>query len=240
MVILNGFSLDGGWVGSVRAGATDSEEIWEISDPDGGDVSFDSSAPAGWAHGQVPASQAGTVTVTSGNSSVSMAPDDDGGQLPGEYESSSITPLLPWTPGEPFVISALGGTVPPFSFELVAPKPMQILSPQIPDGGAHLAVELDAGLNLRWANASCGDRVVIEVHHSGLDTSTVTRIAVPANAGSYTVPGDLIIPDSNVEITVSSYRMVVVDAGAWEVIGEARVEATWPDGGPFFVDLDFP
>ena len=223
-------------VGNVSVLAAPAGEYWLISDRDGGWASQVSTGAVGPLR-TFPIPNAGEVSVSSAGSSVSLAPEDDAGQYPGAYDAPA-TQTLSFAPDATLTISAPGATVPGFALSLVVPTPATIVSPSPPTDGGKLRVEADAGVTITWANASCGDEVVVELVNSGVDTSLATRFAAPAAQGVLTVPREYLYVHGNQSIDISSYRMAVVDAGGWAIVGQVQVPATWVDGGAAIFGLD--
>jgi hypothetical protein len=147
----------------------------------------------------VPASlSAGTITVA----------DNDAGfgvlQLQqGTYVFGLASVSRGWMPGDVLGITAAGGVVPAFSGSVLAPPPLEGVTPSL----TGLTISLSGDLTVSWTpSPGVPSRVLLDVFAAQAATSAVAKCVVDDSAGTLTIPAGilgLLQPTASTSLTMA-------------------------------------
>jgi hypothetical protein len=161
---------------------------------------------------------AGEIVISGGSTEIAMSPDAGG-----SYALSDVPGTL-FTGGESLTFVASGGEVPGFSGTIVAPTPLELAEPQLPDSPT-TAVTLVRGapLTVAWTGTSSGV-MRVQLARQPRDVATTVTCRFDVAAGTGTVPADLIaqLPTGTGAIVFSQLSASDVTAGEWTVSIEAE------------------
>jgi hypothetical protein len=187
---------------------------------------------------------AGTVTVSGGGASFTIAPSgaafaDAGASV--DYQLA-IPDAGMVSAGETFTLAASGATAPAFSASIAVPEAVILTLPAFGGPSAAVVIPRSTDLPVAWSGGGTG-YVVFSIDQTVGGTATSVSCSFPETAGSGVVPAELLghfTPSNEIDAgslpfrptSASAYTLSTqtVVAGGWTMVATIAVSSLIPGG----------
>jgi hypothetical protein len=183
------------------------------------------SCPSG--RSSISPTNAGTITVSSGSSSVALIPQFGNGgytTVPG----SSTHPFF--APGASINVSASGGPVSAFTASLSGPSAIAIVSPT----DDSLQINRSQDFPISWSGTSGGD-VIFQIEGLPPENLPSLECLFDGSGSSGTIPAAALglVPAGDYNAHLFTRSRSIVSAGGWDVLIDARQFASTTGGAAY-------
>jgi hypothetical protein len=157
----------------------------------------------------------------------------DMGMFAGQY--TSLQQFMPiFSGGETLTVTAVGGEVPAFATQVIAPSPPTLTSPS---GNSSIPVSRSQDLKFTWTGGGSGQlRFQMQVMPQSMtDSPAGLDCSWPVGDGSGAIPAAALqmMPKGSGQGVLSALSASTVAAGAWTVQIAATTSPTHPDGSSY-------